>query len=98
MDPKRIRAKYCRSGFVVDLIAVLPFDVAMAFAGSGNNNESLVAPPKPRAWLISVWGRVARLSRLRLLRLGRVARLFRYSQHYPAVALASRAVVRALAR
>ena len=35
MDPKRIRQKYCRSGFVVDLIAVLPFDVAMAFAGSG---------------------------------------------------------------
>ena len=27
----------------MDLIAVLPFDVAMAFAGSGNNNESLVA-------------------------------------------------------
>jgi len=73
MDPKRIRAKYCRSGFVVDLIAVLPFDVAMAFAGSGNNNESLVAAS-------TRLGRVARLSRL--LRLGRVARLFRYSQHY----------------
>ena len=73
MDPKRIRAKYCRSGFIVDLIAVLPFDVAMAFAGSGNNNESLVAAS-------TRLGRVARLSRL--LRLGRVARLFRYSQHY----------------
>ena len=73
MDPKRIRQKYCRSGFVVDLIAVLPFDVAMAFAGSGNNNESLVAAS-------TRLGRVARLSRL--LRLGRVARLFRYSQHY----------------
>ena len=59
--------------FIVDLIAVLPFDVAMAFAGSGNNNESLVAAS-------TRLGRVARLSRL--LRLGRVARLFRYSQHY----------------
>ena len=73
MDPKRIRQKYCRSGFVVDLIAVLPFDVAMAFAGSGEGNESLVAAS-------TRLGRVARLSRL--LRLGRVARLFRYSQHY----------------
>ena len=73
MDPKRIRQKYCRSGFVVDLIAVLPFDVCMAFAGSGDGNESLVAAS-------TRLGRVARLSRL--LRLGRVARLFRYSQHY----------------
>ena len=27
MDPKKIRKKYCRSGFIVDLIAVLPFEL-----------------------------------------------------------------------